>query len=71
MFVENQEILEKRYRIMKKLGSGAFGDIYKGMNPSPPARATSRSLTIFVVEKKKTGEFLAAKVVRSPYLQFY
>ena len=32
MFVENQEILDKRYRVIKKLGGGAFGDIFKGKN---------------------------------------
>jgi hypothetical protein len=30
MLVENQEILEGRFKIIKKLGSGAFGEIYKG-----------------------------------------
>ena len=29
MFVEDQEILENRFRIVKKLGAGAFGEIYK------------------------------------------
>ena len=41
-----QEILDKRYKIIKKLGAGAFGDIYK-------------------VEKKKTGDFLAANVEKA------
>jgi hypothetical protein len=30
MFSENQEILEKRYKVIKKVGGGAFGEIYKG-----------------------------------------
>jgi len=43
---EGKEILDKRYKIVKKLGSGAFGDIYK-------------------VEKKKTGDMLAAKIEKA------
>merc|ERR1712086_1202996 len=43
---EGQEILDKGYKVIKKLGSGAFGDIYK-------------------VEKRKTGDMLAAKVEKA------
>jgi hypothetical protein len=27
---QDDEILEGRYRVIKKLGNGAFGDIYRG-----------------------------------------
>lgn len=30
MFHEGQEILEKRYKVIKKLGGGAFGEIFRG-----------------------------------------
>ena len=40
--------MDGRFKVMRKLGSGAFGDIYK-------------------VEKKKSGEVYAAKIVSSFY----
>ena len=43
---EGQEILDGRFKIMKKLGSGAFGEIFK-------------------VEKKKTGDYLVAKIEKA------
>jgi len=33
MLQEGQEILEGRFKIIKKLGSGAFGEIFKGKCP--------------------------------------
>ena len=30
MLVEGQEILEKRYKVIKRVGGGAFGEIYRG-----------------------------------------
>ena len=38
MLEEKSEILEGRYRVVRRLGSGAFGEIYEGIY-------TSHSLT--------------------------
>ena len=39
MLQDGQEILEGRFQIIKKVGSGAFGEIYKGKYP--PTRPLS------------------------------
>ena len=86
MFEEGQEILDKRYRVIKKLGGGAFGEIFKGKSLYSVWKVhifsqfagvikLRRSLNLcttylmmkilYVVEKRKTGEHLAAKVVSS------
>lgn len=65
MFVDGQLILEERYKVLKKLGGGAFGEIYKSKY------LISLIIIIFnlihpfnsIVEKLKTKEILAAKVV--------
>ena len=43
---QGMEILAGRFRVIKRLGNGAFGEIYK-------------------VEKKKTGDFLVAKIEKA------
>jgi len=48
MLKEGQEILDGRFKAIKKLGAGAFGEIFK-------------------VEKKKSGEMYAAKLVSNPF----
>lgn len=57
MFIEGQEILDKRYKVIKKLGGGAFGEIFKGKY------FALLTLLSRIVEKKKSNELLAAKVV--------
>ena len=57
--------MEQRYRVIKKLGGGAFGEIYKGKSSLSLDYTPNRSRLIkfCIVEKRKTGEHLAAKVV--------
>ena len=51
MLKEGQEILDGRFKTIKKLGAGAFGEIFK-------------------VEKKKSGEMYAAKIVSVIFYNF-
>lgn len=55
MLQEGQEILEGRFKIMKKLGCGAFGEIFKGkprFAPSALPRLTYSRETHF---SRETG----------------
>lgn len=58
--------MEKRYKVIKRVGGGAFGEIYRGkshlieiLNFYPLVQIVKK----YIVEKRKTGEHLAAKVV--------
>ena len=44
MFEEGQIILEQRYRVIKKLGGGAFGEIFKGKEPAEVPDLSTRAL---------------------------
>ena len=57
MLQDGQEILEGRFQIIKKLGSGAFGEIYKGKCPPPNHSLTHK--TMIIREWLKTLSFMS------------
>ena len=73
MLVEDQIILDGRYKVVKRLGSGAFGEIFKGKlrfcdpdrahHPTHDHEKEEFNLHYPIVEKVRTGEFFAAKIV--------
>lgn len=69
MFTEGQEILEKRYKVIKKLGGGAFGEIFKGkfilyflVKPLIPCLYHSPYLSLF---ENKELQFLILALITS------
>ena len=54
MLSDGQEILEGRFIIQKKLGSGAFGEIYKG-KPQHSLLAWTFGLLSRLYERRKRG----------------
>ena len=54
MLSDGQEILEGRFIIQKKLGSGAFGEIYKGKIHHPNLHAHSE-LSALLLEDSREG----------------
>ena len=64
MFIEGQEILDKRYRVIKKLGGGAFGEIYKGI------KNTFENLTLCFSREEKVERAVSGQSGKSLFLFF-
>jgi hypothetical protein len=56
MFVDGQLILEERYKVLKKLGGGAFGEIYKSKYFNTFYYDDLKSNTIFLLISRKTQD---------------
>lgn len=69
MLQEGQEILEGRFKIMKKLGCGAFGEIFKGKPRFAPSALPQLTYSRdFFLARDRVGElfFLFNKLALTP-----